>query len=417
MADLGYYDDKLLKDDPNAQGGSQTQSPGQSLGSAGTSGVVSSGGAQSNTAGVGAGGQGSWTNIQAYLKANKNDTGSAQSLENKVGGVLGQEKMKLDQSASDTVNQANSQAKTYDDAKANTKEWINKAANAYSWDNQHGDDYRNTVNKVKNLQTQAYQGPQNFTYANSADMSRATDAINNDDAYKNYLTDMYKERTGGQLNAGQAALQNQFDVNNENLAATRGKLATQLAGFDTTRNEAVKNADASIQTAKNQYGNAQAGYNDYLGSLANEYDSSINQQEIDARKAYQNTFTTDKSGMATKYMDPGWNAFNEAESIGPGKYYNQDRARNYGYWGDDLTYEQLQKEKDHSANQTSSYGFSGIQSLINAQNRNASALNKFYGEQDEKYGMTADEDERKYNTLSEILGSLNKKEKGFKVRG
>jgi hypothetical protein len=45
-----------------------------------------------------------------------------------------------------------------------------------------------------------------------------------------------------------------------------------------------------------------------------------------------------------------------------------------------------------------------------------SVLDNFYKSQDEKYGMTADSEERQYNTLSEILGSLNKKEKGFKVR-
>ncbi|MBA3754994.1 MAG: hypothetical protein H0X02_01625, partial [Nitrosomonas sp.] len=200
MADLGYYDDKLQKDgDPNQQQ-PQAGAPTQ-----GGSNVVSGGGTSgANTSGVGAGGQGSWTNIQSYLNANKSDTGSANSLNQKVGGVLGQEKQKLDTQVNDTVNQANDVAKTYDTAKNDTKEWVNKAASAYSWGGQHGDDYRNTVNNVQGLMKKQYEGPKNFTYANSQDMSRADDALKDDNAFKGYLGDMYKERTGGVLNSGQA---------------------------------------------------------------------------------------------------------------------------------------------------------------------------------------------------------------------
>lgn len=411
MAGLGYYDDKLLGNDPMAgqQGsgsGGMVPGSGQAVGS-GTSGVVS--GSSTNTAGVGAGGQGSWTNIQAYLNANKNDTGSAKSLENKVGGVLGQEKEKLDQAATSTINQANDQAKIYDDAKNNTKEWVNKAANAYSWDNQHGDDYRNTVNKVQSLRTQQYGGPQNFSYANSADLSRAGEALNQDQAFKPYLDDLYKERTGGKLNAGQAALQNQFDVNNENLNSTRQRLATQIAGFDTTRNDAVKNADQSIQSAQAAFRNGQSGYNDYLQNLANEYDSNINQQEIDARSAYNNSYTKDRSGRANTYWDRI-----DPQEISP--------IRLQDTWGGDLTFKQLQNEQN-LANSGFSYYTSPFLDNPNDPGRrakftdNTNELNKFHGQQDEKYGMTADAEERKYNTLSEILGSLNKKDKGFKVRG
>lgn len=411
MADLGYYDDKLLKDDPNAQA-TQTQSPGN-VSAAGTSGVVSGGGAPSNPAGVGAGGQGSWTNIQAYLKANKNDTGSAQSLDKKVSGVLGQEKQNLQTAVGDTLNKAGEQSRVYDDAKTNTKEWLNKAANAYSWDNQHGDDYRDTVEKVKGLKTQAYTGPQNFSYANSADFSRANEALNNDEAYKGYINDLYKERTGGVLNSGQAALQNQFDVNNESLASTRAKLATQMAGFDSDRTAAVTSTDAAIQAAQNKFRNSQAGYNDYLNNLANEYDSSITQQEIDARNAYDQTYNSD-SGRKN-YLIGGVTS----DGIG-----DRDDIK---LLPKDATWKQIndfkrQTVSDDAYEAADAMGLldtlRSIASRSNAKyGENRSALDEFYSQQDEKYGMTADEDERKYNTLSEILGSLNKKEKGFKVRG
>lgn len=407
------YNDKLLDDENNKDQGTGSgvavPGQGQAVGS-GTSGVVS-GSANTNTAGVGAGGQGSWTNIQSYLNANKNDTGSARSLENKVGSVLGQEKEKLNQAATSTVNQANDQAKIYDDAKNNTKEWVNKAANAYSWDNQHGDDYRNTVSKVQGLKTQAYGGPQNFSYANSADLSRAGEAVNNDDAFKGYLGDLYKERTGGQLNAGQAALQNQFDVNNENLNSTRQRLASQIAGFDSTRNDAVKNTDQKLQDAQAAFRNGQSGYNDYLQNLANEYDSDIQAQEIAARDAYNQYYNSDSKRQNYSIY---------------GVYPNAANVFDARVTGSNATWKQLNDFQRPTATADARYVFKDfgkehmLDNLLAQSNsmydQNQSALNEFYGQQDEKYGMTADVEERKYNTLSEILGSLNKKEKGFKVR-
>jgi hypothetical protein len=420
MADLGYYDDKLLKEDPNNPGASSGGS-GQ-ISSGGSGGTISGGGPQGggavSTAGVGAGGQGAWTNIQAYLNANKKDTGSAQALQSKVGGVLGQEKQNLETQAGNTLNQANDQAKTYDDAKANTGEWINKAANAYSWDGQHGDEYRNTVNKVQGLRNQAYQGPQEFTYGNSQDLSRAGEAVNNDDSFKSYLGDLYKQRTGGQLNSGQASLQNQFDVNNENLANTRNQLKTQLADFDTAKNDTIQKTDAGIHDAQGKYLNQQAGYNDYLSNLQNQYDSSINQQEIDARKAYQNEFSTNKSGLNNAKNDSDYQNWVNAVSGGGTAGADAIKGNQYGYWGNDLTYDQLQKEKNNEYYGTLARDYSPQRAaMMDRRDRNESALNKFYQDEDQKYGMTADQDERKYNTLADILGSLNKKQKGFAVRG
>jgi hypothetical protein len=431
MADLGYYDDKLKQDgDPNAQ--TPGQDPGGQTVGSGTSGVISGTGGQNN-AGVGAGGQGSWTNIQAYLGANKKDTGSSQALQSKVGGVLNQEQSKLQQASTDTTKQANDQSKIYDDAKANTKEWVNQAANAYSWDNQHGDPYRDNVAKIKNLKTQAYQGPQNFSYANSQDLSRADDALKNDDSFKGYLGDLYKERTGGQLNAGQAALQNQFDVNNENLQSTRAQLASQMAGFGTQRDQAVKNTDQAIQDAQNKYRNNQAGYNDYLQGMMNDEDSAVSKAEQDARAQYNKDYTTGQAGLRNASQDMGEGQL--ANAYSPSTLYNQiadESSQLNHYKGDNLTYEQLQREKDHAFDNMDRvksstpfsrdmYGYGADNERVNryfdSLDRNKSSLDNFYKSQDEKYAMTGDEDERKYNTLSEILGGLNKKEKGFKVRG
>jgi hypothetical protein len=219
------------------------------------------------------------------------------------------------------------------------------------------------------------------------------------------------------MSSGQLALQNQFDVNNENLAKTRTRLLDQMAGFDTDKQDAIKRADTGIQEAQNKFRNDQSTYNDYLMGLQNEFDSSIADQESKARGEYQNTFTTGQSGNYGKFNDPTWWSWAQANSLGAGANEQILRAQQGNYWGDNLTWNQLQNERSLSPNLTNAAGQYGLQSLINAQERNRSSLDNFYKEQDEKYGMTADSEERAYNTLSEILGSLNKKEKGFKVRG
>jgi hypothetical protein len=425
MADLGFLDDKLLNNQ-NQQGANPDGSPQVGVGS---SGVVTGGSNQglAQQSGVGAGGQGSWTNIQAYLNANQKDTGSAQALEKKVGSTLQNEQSKLNSEVDKTVSDANRVAGTYDDAKANTKTWINQAANAYDWDGQHGQEYGNTVNKVKGLMTQQYQGPQDFNYATSQDYNRGQEALKNDQAFKSYLGDMYREKAGGQMSSGQLALQNQFDVNNENLAKTRTRMLDQMAGFDTDKQDAIKRADTGIQEAQNKFRNDQSAFNDSLFNMQNELDSNINQQEIDARNAYQKDYSTGLSGRANA-VKSNYNDFTGLSGGGFTDYIAalgevqglQDR----GLFGDNLTYQQLQQQRDYDSNlgnfkNVASVKGDGIvlQNYLRDLAGGNSALDNFYSTQDQKYGMTADSEERAYNTLSEILGSLNKKEKGFKVRG
>lgn len=420
MADLGYYDDKLLKDgQPGQDQANQTAQNG-----VGTSGVVTGGqGSQTlaQQSGVGAGGTGGWTNIQSYLNANKKDTGSAQALESKIGSTLQGEQNKLNSEVDKTVQQANETAKTYDNAKNDTKQWVNQAANAYSWEGQHGQDYGNNVNKIKGLMTQQYQGPQSFSYATSQDYNRGKDALSNDQGFRSYLGDIYRERSKSPMTSGQLALQNQFDTNNENLAKTRTSLLDRMAGFDSTKDEAIKRADSGIQSAQNKFRNDQSSYNDYLMNLQNEYDTQIADLESGARNEYQNTFKTDKSGKDALQ----WGAQVTDGAIGNVNQISDERYRylmDRNAYAGDMTFEQLQNEQNLK---NSIYGgadgawtqYAELQPFQQKWDRNRNALSDFYKQQDDKYSMTADAEERNYNTLSEILGLQNKKEKGFKVRG
>ncbi len=409
MADLGNYNDKLIQDDETQQqnGASNTVTP-----TAGTSGVVTGAqGSGASTAGVGAGGTGGWTNIQAYLGANKADNGAAGLLNDKAQGQYDKENTALQTQASDAKTQAEGEANKINEAKDNSKQWVNQAANAYDWSGNHGDPYKQNVGKLQTALNGQYQGPQNFAYGTSADFQKTQSALGDNSAFSNYMNDIYKNKAGGQLSAGQGALQTQLDVNNQNLADARANLLKQYSGFGDIVNNTAKDTDAAIQTAKTLYGNNQQGLKTFLQNMGNDYQTQIDKAEADARAAYQNEYKTGKSGLANAANDANYLAWREANEI------NVGGLPNMSYWGNDLTWDQLQQEKD-AGGQKSSYGVSELQNLIDRQNRNASALDNFYTTQDAKYANTADEQERNWNTIMDILNNTgDRKKQGFAVRG
>lgn len=410
------YGDKLITDDEdkkNKDGYDQTQASG-------TSGVVTGGtqGQGVSTAGVGAGGTGGWTNIQAYIGANKSDNGSSNLLQNKAGSQYDSENQNLQTQANDTKTQAQNEANKINDAKDHSKEWVNQAANAYSWTGNQGSDYTNNANKVKSAVYDSYKGPENFAYQKSADFQRTGSALNNDQSFNNYMNDIYKQKAGGQLSKGQGALQTQLDVNNQGLADTRKSLLDKYSGFDNNVNQAVTDSDAAIQKAKQDYGNNQASLKDYLGNMSNDYQTQIDKAENDARSGYNTSLSNDKSGKTSAYYssqfgdDPMRDAFASKDA-----------------YGDNQTWKQLENEsalaKDKSNVGSTYHNYSGIlnngifgnTAPADRFKSNQSALNNFYSEQDQKYANTADNEEKNWNTIMDILGKSDRKQQGFKVRG
>lgn len=406
------YGDKLITDDEdkkNKDGYDQTQASG-------TSGVVTGGtqGQGVSTAGVGAGGTGGWTNIQAYIGANKSDNGSSNLLQNKAGSQYDSENQNLQTQANDTKTQAQNEANKINDAKDHSKEWVNQAANAYSWTGNQGSDYTNNANKVKSAVYDSYKGPENFAYQKSADFQRTGSALNNDQSFNNYMNDIYKQKAGGQLSKGQGALQTQLDVNNQGLADTRKSLLDKYSGFDNNVNQAVTDSDAAIQKAKQDYGNNQASLKDYLGNMSNDYQMQIDKAESDARSGYNDTFTKDKTGRTSSVLssdfgfDPARDAFIARDA-----------------YGNNQTWKQLANETGLANDKTSAWDGSyltlgGILTGGNNGKRfadNQAALNNFYSEQDQKYANTADNEEKNWNTIMDILGKSDRKQQGFKVRG
>lgn len=428
MAGIGNYSDKLINDEEelgqagqNQFGGGTDTQPAQ----AGTSGVVSgsnSAPTASNTAGVGAGGLSGWTNIQAYLGANQGDTGSSKLLQDKAGGIYDNESKLLGESSEKAKSEAMGQANKINEVKDNSKDWINQSAANYNYTGNQNNAYSDNVNKIKSGLYDQYSGPENFAYGKSADFQKYNSAFGDNDSFNNLVNDLQKEKAGGQMTAGQGALQTQLDVNNQSLADARQNLLKQYSGFDDTIANTVKDTDSYIQGAKTAYGNNQSALKDTLQGYANEYDTAQAKAEADARKGYDAALRSD-SGRSDALSQSGL----IAASSGPQFPFPVSP---------NLTWRDLEKESTFGneakkallGEGTSNYGvYRYLDRPPNSAqpwtrfsdyfNESGNALNNFYGEQDQKYANTADNEKRNWNTIMDILNNSSRKSQGFAVRG
>ena len=412
MAELAY---SAALEDPLKKKQDQVAQSGIVNAGDASSGIVGGGGAVANTAGVGAGGQGAWTNIQAYLNANKKDTATASFLDQKVGSQLDQEKSLLDQSVDEKKTEADSQVNNLSQTRAGADDTIKKAAQAYQWEGTQSDPYAQNTSKIRDALGAKYTGPSNFAYGYSAPTENYRAALSNDQGFKQVLDDSYRERAGGNLTGGQLALQRQLDTTNDNLANTRTSLLSRMSGLDSYRDEKAADADTYFRGAAERFGNEQTGLRDDLGRLQNEADTRISQAEADARAGYSESLKGKSGAKSAK-----WDNIHSLGGSAQADYMRDsliNTLTNRDVWGDNLSYGQLETEQQLAPTLRVGTGDNLVYFDKAPVEANAATLNAFYGEQDEKYKDTADADERYFNTITDILNSNNRKERGFKVRG
>lgn len=365
------------------------------------------GGAAPAATGVGKGGQGGWTNIQNYLSANPGDTGSANALQNEVGAQFGKEKDTMTTAANDYVKSAEDQVNKAKVSTEDADKMIDDSAGKFSYAGTSDPSYYQNVDKMRGALTGAYQGPKSYDYGLEAKTQEYGQAVGKDGNFDGLLKDLYSRRTPNALSQGQYNLQKQLDVHNDKLTGARASLADQYGGLQAERDNVVKGATEKLGGLEQSYRTNQNALRDYLTGKSTALGTSIDQQEADARKAYDQALNSGTGREAIGYTQIMNTAGNQPD-IAP-------RAA-AGIWGSDLNWNQLQKENDTLKSSYTPGGiyWYGAQPELDARKQ---ALNSFYGEQDAKYKDVADMDERKFNTLMDFLNSNDaRREEGFSVR-
>jgi len=434
----------FIDDNEDELGQAQGETQGPQIGQGSN---LVSGGQGGASAGQGAGAGNGWTNIQAYLNANKGDTGSAQALSNTVNSQFGQEREKMTGDANKFVSDAETQNKNSIIGTSQADQYINQAGDLYRYDDKgttggkttfgpgesarekvtpgqeytpatydNGLDYGGVVNKMKSFLGGSYAGPKEYNYGFDTKTQNYGNNLKDNGGFDSLMNSVYANAAQKPLTSGQFQLQKQFDVNNQALSDARQNLSSGYDQLVSDRDKTVSDTTAKLGGLEEQYRNAQTGLTDYLGKQGNSYQAAIDRAESDARKSYNDSYKGDesyRSNALAGYTNPN------------------DRLRNAGVWGDDgrsLTWEQLQREQNIVNDPNGLADYNDIRrgdtsySAVAGQKRNyagnTTALNDFYTAQDNKYANTADAEERRWNAIQDFLGTgAKRKEQGFKVRG
>lgn len=371
-------DDKLLKDQ-QALEGQQPGAGGNALvGGGGEMGATVQAGPAGSPAGAGAGG---WTNIQAYLNANKGDTGSATKLQNETSSLFNQEQNKLQQESS----QAKTQAKSVVDqsiGKDQASKLVEQAQQNYSWDGNKTDPYNQSVNQLKGAYNAEYKAPTQFQYGLGDQTQRYGQGLGNDQAFKNIMKELYNKSAGGQMSQGQMALQEQLDVNNDALNQTRQNLLGQYSGLQNTYQDTVGSTQSELDNYYNQFNQNQQDVRAYLDSEANTNRNVADKAIEDARLGYETAWGGDQLGVQSRH----WNMGDDVP------------------WETNLTPKQAQAYVKYLT-EGKGYDLNALGGTEGTEARAVKqALDDWYAAQEGKYGDVADPQKARWNSIAEILG-------------
>lgn len=343
-------------------------------------------------AGVGAGGTGGWTNIQAYLGANKGDQGSAQALNKTVGSQFDNERKTFETDSKSTLGNAQKQV---DDSRVSNEQAdqsIKSAAENYSWDGNQKSEYSDGVAKMQNALNSQYAGPTNYTYNLGTQTQNYGNQLKDNTGFDALMKNVYSGAAQKPLSSGQFALQKQLDVNNQGLVDTRKNLSGAYDQLGSDRDKTVADTTSALGGYEQAFRTNQSALRDYLGQQSNKYDTAATQAEIDARKAYDTAFNNDQLDIVL-----GNGSFSSSVPKTAAGLESLANSALYQYW---------------LSNPGNLPGAQSIYAPVRP------TLDSFYSTQDAKHANVGDPEERAYNSIQDFLNSNEERKKqGFAVRG
>lgn len=272
---MAYLDDQDKQNQTQgAAGANPSVQPGQQGPQTSNQGGADIG--EASTAGVGNGGTGGWTNIQAYINANRDSNSGANALNNTVGKQFDQEQSDMQKSASDAKGQADSQVSGNQIGQDQASQLISQYSNDKTANAGVKDQFNNALNGQ-------YAGPNSWSYGTSAQTQNYGDALNNDQGFQGLMNNLYNTAAGGQINSGELALQQQLDVNNPNVTQTRNDLNSRYKALQDLSGQTNTNTNAAIQGDITQYGQNQKDLRNSLvgqaGDIKGSLDDYYNRQQ------------------------------------------------------------------------------------------------------------------------------------------
>lgn len=398
-------DDKQVGDekDQQSQVGGSDSGP-QIVGGASNVVVGGHGGGGPVNAG-GAPGGGAWTNIQAYLNANKHTDSSAKALEDRYTSAFDKERESAIGEAGKIKDQAKQTVDSNIVGQDKASQLINQASQQYNYGGDHGQQYKDNVGQLENSLSAEYSGPSSFTYGISNDAQRYSN-LGDRGAFRNIMDEIYRDTAGGQMTGGQLALQRQLDTSNVALQNARNSALQQYSGLQGDIDQTVVDTTSALHDYGDQFRNKQEELKTYLGNLSNTARQDVTQREIEARQALDTARASELSGIAdlnTVYAPKGW--FFDTPGGTPMSD-NMSFADAEKFWDKTQYIKNAWDANADVGNPISTY-----------YNNLKSALDNFYSNQTQQHHNTGDAEKRKFNTIMDILGRDENLAQGFDVMG
>lgn len=311
-----------IQDDDIQSNGQGSAQPGQGSAPSSTTSTdvsqgLSTGGASSSdvgtgvsTAGVGAGGQGGWTNIQAYLNANKGNTSTADTLGKTVGTQFDADQKRITDDAESKKTDAMTAAQgpsnvdfsrqggKADYAPTPTDDYVGDDGNTYNPFHPGGKNkpydpaaispggnvdfsaYQPSVNAASGYLNSQYNGGAKAAYSPESGVQEIGNQLGDDSQFGALLNKTYSNAAGGQISSGQAALQKQLDQDSPELASQRTALQARYKALqDLAGGKAKEVNDAQSAGAQTFAGNQSKMKTDLQNQISSIEEGGVTNDE------------------------------------------------------------------------------------------------------------------------------------------